>query len=87
MISSNRYSISGFELANARKMCKFFFGDFYIRCDLNREEIAFEIRLHKTLKNSKGEIFKVEDHFDIPAFRQFWGAQWKIIYIVGEEAA
>lgn len=83
----NRYSISGFQLANARKMCKFFFGDFYIRCDLNERDRIFEIRVHKTLITIKGEIYSVEEQFDIPAFKKFWGAQWVIIYIVGEESA
>lgn len=81
------YRISGFMLANARKMCKFFFGDFYIRLDLNERDRTFEIRLHKTLKSVKGEIYSVEEHFDIPGFQKYWGAQWVIIYIVGEEAA
>lgn len=76
------YHISGFRLAQARKACRFFFGDFYISCDLNPVDRVFDIRLNKTLKIKKGVNIteeKIEDYIDIDGFKKFWGPQWRLM--------
>lgn len=77
---SKRYYISGFIISNARKMTEFIFGDFFIRCDLNQKLGRFEIMVHRELKSTKGEIFKLEDYVEIEHFKKWWGPQWVIMH-------
>lgn len=84
------YFVSGFRESQARKVCEFFFGDFFISCELNGRERIFEIKINKHLKikNVDGtiRIEKIEDYVDMVHFKKFWGGQWKVTYEVNEEA-
>lgn len=83
------YRISNFLVSNARKVCKFFFGDFYISCDLNERERCFEIRLRKEIivkqKDGRTKTEDIEDYIDIDHFKKYWGPQWKIMFSIDEE--
>lgn len=83
------YRIGNYQISNARKNCKYIFGDFYISCDLNERERTFDIRLYKTLKvkDKVGNIKKepISDYVDIEHFKNYWGAQWRILFDTFEE--
>lgn len=79
------YHVSGFLLSNARKVCRFIFGDFFISCDLNKVERVFIIRLNKELKTKEGKLYKIDDYVELDYFKKFWGPQWKIFFTKDEE--
>lgn len=83
------YRIGNYLLANARKNCRFFFGDFFISAELNARERVFEIRLKKQIKvrdeNGKVRIENINDYVEIESFKKYWGAQWRLMFSTDEE--
>lgn len=71
------YYISGYQLAQARDICKFVFGDFFHSVTLNQTKVCFDIVIYSEL-NIKGEIKKVNDFVDIHYFKGYFGKQWVI---------
>lgn len=83
------YNICGFRVAQVRKVCSFFFGDFYRDTEIDRVNRIFLIRVNKTLKIKQGDKIKeekIEDYVDIESFKKHFGGTWKIIYDNYEEA-
>lgn len=87
---SKVYHISGMQVAHARKICKFVFGDFFISCNLIQQERIFDIKVNESLKvkqpNGTIKVHPLSDYVDIEHFKKFWGMQWKIRYDKSEEA-
>jgi len=78
------YYVSGFQVHQAKRVCEFFFGDYFVGIKLNQHEKTFEIKLKKTLMlNSKDT--PVGEFLDLADFKSYWGSQWKLIYEVFEQ--
>lgn len=55
-----KYSISGFQISQARRVCEFFFGDFFVNAKLDRENLRFDIQLHKEININHSITVKPE---------------------------
>lgn len=82
------YYINGFLPNQAKKVCMFFFADFFVSIKMDPKERCFNIKLKRSLfikdKNGvEGEV-KIEEVLDIKDFKEFWGPQWKLLYEINE---
>lgn len=73
------YYITGFLPTNARKVCRFVFGDFFTKLILDEDNLQFIIILKKEL-NIDGKKCTPGDVADIEYFKDFWGPQWVLVY-------
>ena len=78
-----KYYISGYQLNQARRVCEFFFGDYFINIKLNQKEQRFDIKLKKTL-NIGGKDVPVGEFLDLVDFKEYWGPQWRLVYEINE---
>lgn len=62
----------GYTISQARKIFKFYFGDFLIKAIKNDEKLRFDIYLHSEIENEHGDILNIEDFVDIEYFNQYW---------------
>jgi hypothetical protein len=63
---------NGLTIAIARKLCKFYFGDFFFKAEKNEKQLRFDIYLKNRVKGENGEVLQIEDFADIDYFNQFW---------------
>lgn len=70
------YVINGLYLSNTKRFIEFYFGQFYIDCQINRQKGIFEVRVRKNLhvKKEDGtfEEVSIEDYVDINHFKKHW---------------
>lgn len=88
--SREYFRVSNMLQSNARFVLSFIFGDFYVDCRLNKQDMCFDIKVRETLKikkeNGKIEDVKITDYIDIEAFKKHFGKNWRVIYDKFEEA-
>jgi len=63
---------NGLTIAIARKLCKFYFGDFFFKAEKNEKKLRFDIYLKNKVKGENGEVLVIEDFADIDYFNEFW---------------
>jgi len=78
-----RYYVSGFQIAQAKKLCEFLFGDYFVSIKMNTRDVVFDIKLKRSIK-IEGKDVKIEDYIDLADFKSFWGPQWRLVYEVLE---
>jgi hypothetical protein len=66
--------INGVSPATARKIACFVFKGFYVNLIENKKEHTFDVFLKKGIDLNK-----------VKAFREYWGQNWKILIVTGEE--
>ena len=76
--------VSGYRIAQARRNCEFYFGAFFISCELHDSNRVFLIKIKEKIKvkNKNGTVTteSVHDYIDIERYKEFWGPQWKLMY-------
>lgn len=77
--SANCYYVSGFQVHQARKVCEFFFGDYFVDIELIKKERVFHITIKKTLSIA-GKETPVGEFLDLKDFQDYWTANWKLLY-------
>jgi len=78
-----KYYISGFQKHQAKRVCEYFFGDYFVSIKLNEKDTRFDIKLKKTLLIG-GKDMKIQDYLNIDDFKSFWGPQWRLVFEVDE---
>lgn len=76
---SKIYFVDGFQAHQAKRVCEFFFGDYFIKIKLIQEKREFHVTLKKTVTISGKEV-PVSEFLDLEDFKSYWGAQWKLFY-------
>lgn len=77
------YYANGFQLAQCRKMCEFYFDAFYFRADADEHEMEFNIHVYSSFKDKDGVIHKIEDYVDIERFQKVFCEKkaWNLIIL------
>lgn len=63
---------NGLNISQSRKLCKFYFGDFFLKAEKNESKLRFDIYIKKRIKSSGGEISELEHYCDLDYFLSFW---------------
>lgn len=68
---------NGMRISQSRRMFRYIFGDFFIKCDKNDERLRFDVYLSKSIKvenevTRKLEIAYLKDWTDVDYFCEFW---------------
>lgn len=79
-----KYFIAGFQVHQAKKVCLYFFGDYFVSIRMNTKEHCFDIKLKKSLK-IKGVDTPVTELLDVNDFKSYWGPAWRLLYEVEQE--
>lgn len=83
------YYANGMGVKQCRQICKFYFGLFFFRADLDKENHCVYIYLY-TWKRDKesGKVIKLEEEIDVKYFDDYWcqeTKQWVIKLISPED--
>lgn len=62
---------NGYNISQARKLFKFYFGDFFVKADKNEKKLRFDVYVKKNIKG-KDEVLNLEDYSDLDYFNSFW---------------
>ena len=63
---------NGYNISQARKLFKFYFGDFFFKAEKNEKKLRFDIYLKNRVKGDKNEVLSLEDYTDLDYFNSFW---------------
>lgn len=67
---------NGMLISQSRRMFKFYFGDFFVKCNKNDKKLRFDIYLIDKIKieneSGKEEIAYLKDWCDVEYFCEFW---------------
>ena len=63
---------NGYNISQARKLFKFYFGDFFFKAEKNDKKLRFDIYLKNRVKGEKNEVLQLEDYTDLEYFNNFW---------------
>ena len=63
---------NGYNISQARKLLKFYFGDFFFKAEKNEKKLRFDIYLKNKVKGDKNEVLQLEDYTDLDYFNSFW---------------
>lgn len=68
---------NGLNIGQARRLFKFFFGDFFIKADKNDKQLKFDIYVQdKIVKENK--VALLTDWCDVDYFNEYWNDQGDI---------
>lgn len=68
---------NGYNISQARKLFKFYFGDFFIKADRNEKNLRFDVYVRKGIKTKEG-ILNLEDYSDLDYFNEYWNGPMKM---------
>jgi len=63
---------NGLTIASARKICKFYFGDFFFKAEKNDKNLRFDIYVKNKVKGENNTVLCIEDYVDVEYFNNFW---------------
>lgn len=63
---------NGYNISQARKFLRFYFGDFFIKADVNSSKLRFDIYLKRTVEETKGELLNINEFADLKYFNEYW---------------
>lgn len=66
---------NGLNISQARKLFKFYFGDFFFKAEKNDKKLRFDVYLKKRVKDSKNQPLEIEEYVDLEYFNSFWNAE------------
>lgn len=69
---------NGLNISQAKKIFKFYFGDFFIRADKNDNKMRFDIFVRKKFVNKEGKLEILEEYCDLDYFNKFWNEESNI---------
>ena len=73
-MATDFFYANGLSLANTRKLCKFYFGDFFIKAVKNEKKLRFDIYISNKITNLENETLALEDYADLDYFNKFWNS-------------
>lgn len=80
--TSSFYYANGMGVKQCRQICKFYFGAFFFRAEMNKVQQCVYIYLYTRIRDKKtGEIVPLEPTMDVKYFEDFWckeTKQWAI---------
>lgn len=63
---------NGYNISQARKLCKFYFGDFFFKAEKNDNKLRFDIYILDKVSGENGEILTIEEFVDLDYFDSYW---------------
>jgi hypothetical protein len=64
---------NGYNISQARKLFKFYFGDFFFKAEKNDKKMRFDVYLKNRIKGGKKEVvLSIEEYVDLEYFNSFW---------------
>lgn len=63
---------NGYNISQARKLFRFYFGDFFFKAEKNDKKLRFDVYLKNRVKGEKNEVLQLEDYTDLEYFNNFW---------------
>lgn len=63
---------NGLSISQARKLFKFYFGDFFIKANKNDAMLRFDCYLWDKILTDKNEVALLEDWCDLEYFDKYW---------------
>jgi hypothetical protein len=63
---------NGYNISQARKLFKFYFGDFFFKAEKNEKKLRFDVFIKNKVKTKDDEVLKLEDFVDLDYFNSFW---------------
>lgn len=81
---------NGYNISQARKFLKFYFGDFFLDAKENEPKWRFDIYLSNRVKDKEGEIIQLDDFADLEYFNNYWNINqndpaWKVMVLEPKE--
>jgi hypothetical protein len=66
---------NGYTIANTRRLCQFYFGDFFIKATKNDKKLRFDIYISNKIVDLESGTLKLEDYVDLDHFNNFWNGK------------